>query len=50
VALYGQFVLLFEIIPSVDSTNGTVRVVCIVEIIPSMDSTAGTVWAVSTVV
>ena len=28
--LYGQFVLLFEIIPSVDSTGGTVWGVCIV--------------------
>ena len=28
--LYGPFVLLFEIIPSVGSTNGTVWVVCIV--------------------
>jgi len=30
VALYGQFVLLFEIIPSVDSTSGTLWAVCIV--------------------
>ena len=29
-ALYGQFVLLFEIIPSVDSTSGTLWAVCIV--------------------
>ena len=28
--LYGPFVLLFEIIPSVDSTNGTVWAVCVV--------------------
>jgi len=30
VVLYGQFVLLFEIIPSVDSTGGAVWAVCIV--------------------
>jgi len=30
VVLYGQFVLLFETIPSVDSTSGTVWGVCIV--------------------
>jgi len=30
VVLYGKFVLLFEIIPSVDSTGGTVWEVCIV--------------------
>ena len=28
--LYGPFVLLFEIIPSVDSTSGTVWVFCVV--------------------
>ena len=28
--LYGQFVLLFEIIPSVDSTGGAVWAVCVV--------------------
>jgi len=44
--LYGQFVLLFEIIPSVESINGTVWVVCIVEIIPSVNRTVGTLWAV----
>ena len=30
VVLYGGFVLLFEIIPSVNSTGGTVWAVCIV--------------------
>jgi hypothetical protein len=30
VVLYGPFVLLFEIIPSVDSASGTVWAVCIV--------------------
>jgi hypothetical protein len=30
VVMYGQCVLLFEIIPSVDSTSGTVWAVCIV--------------------
>jgi len=47
VVLYGPFVLLFEIIPSV----WTVLVVpygpfVLLEIIPSVDSTSGTVWAV----
>ena len=45
--LYGPFLLLFEIIPSVDSTSGTVwAVLLLFEIIPSVDSTSGTVWAV----
>jgi hypothetical protein len=30
VVLYGGFVLLFEIMPSVESTGGTVWAVCIV--------------------
>ena len=28
--LYGQFVLLFEITPSVDNTSGTLWAVCVV--------------------
>jgi hypothetical protein len=47
VVLYGPFLLLFEIIPSVDSTGGIVwAVLLLFEIIPSVDSTGGTVWAV----
>jgi len=47
VVLYGPFSLLFEIIPSVDSTGGTVwAVLLLFEIIPSVDSTSGNEWAV----
>ena len=49
--LYGLFVLLFEIIPSVDCTSGTVWFFLLLfEIIRSVDSTSGTVWAVFIVV
>jgi len=37
VVMYGQFVLLFEIIPSVDSTSGTVWAVFIVVIVGILD-------------
>ena len=49
--LCGPFLLLFEIIPSVDSTGGTVwAVLLLFEIIPCMDRTSGTVWAIFIVV